>query len=150
MRLTKLPTEIRGGHEGILLVEDDIGVRETAKAALSGFGYRVFSAANGAVALQAWQAHKQTIDLLLTDLIMPDGVTGRELAVRLRDENPNLPIVYMSGYSRELARGGIEFREGTNYLCKPFDLISLAKIVRESLDRGATVAPFAQKGNPVR
>ena len=48
----------------------------------------------------------------------------------------------MSGYGSELARGEFELNEGTDYLCKPFDLISLAKIVRVSLDRGATVAPF--------
>lgn len=142
---TKLPTAVLGGHEGILLVEDDMGVREIAKAALSGLGYRVFSAANGPVALQAWQAHRQTIELLVTDLIMPDGVTGRELGVRLRDDNPHLPIIYMSGYSNELSRGESELKEGSNYLCKPFDLISLAKIVRASLDRGSTVSPFQQK-----
>lgn len=140
--VTKMPTEVPSGHEGILLVEDDRDVREIARAALSGLGYRIFSAANGPLALQAWQAHKPTIELLLTDLIMPDGVTGRELAVRLRDDDPHLPIVYMSGYSNELARGEFELKEGINYLCKPFDLISLAKIVRSSLDRGATVSPF--------
>jgi two-component system, cell cycle sensor histidine kinase and response regulator CckA len=133
---------LRGGHEGILLVEDDVTVREIADAVLSSLGYRIFSAPNGLVALQVWQTHKQIIDLLITDLILPDGVTGRELALRLRDDNTKLPIIYMSGYSTKVAGGDFQMSEGINYLSKPFDLTSLAKIVRASLDRGATKVPF--------
>ncbi|MEO6996296.1 MAG: response regulator [Lacunisphaera sp.] len=139
----EMPPAVRGGHEGILLVEDETVLREIAQAALEGFGYRVFSAPSGLAALQIWESHKQTIELLITDLIMPDGVSGRQLAVLLREENPELPIVYMSGYSNEVAGKGFQLKEGINYLSKPFDLTMLAKIVRASLDRGATQAPFA-------
>ncbi|MEO6995573.1 MAG: response regulator [Lacunisphaera sp.] len=138
-----MPAAVRGGHAGILLVEDELALRQIAQAALESLGYRVFSAPSGLAALQIWQLHRQTIELLLTDLIMPDGVSGRELAVRLREENPRLPIVYMSGYSKAVTGEGLHMNEGINYLSKPFDLTSLAKIVRASLDRGATDAPFA-------
>jgi len=132
-----------GGHEGVLLVEDEASVRIIAEAVLAGLGYRVYSAANGPAALEIWQAHRDNIELLLTDLIMPDGVTGRELAVRLREENPQLPIIYMSGYSREVS-AGYPLTEGINYLSKPFEPTGLAKIVRESIDRGASRSPFTR------
>jgi signal transduction histidine kinase/ActR/RegA family two-component response regulator len=139
----RLAAVMRGGHEGILLVEDDSGVRKLAEVALTRLGYRVFSAYNGSDALQVWQAQKQQIELLLTDMVLPDRMTGRELALRLRSDNPRLPIIYMSGYKAENTAGGVQLREDTNYLAKPFDVVGLAKIVRASLDRGATQAPFA-------
>jgi two-component system cell cycle sensor histidine kinase/response regulator CckA len=138
--------QARGGHEGILLVEDEWAVREIANAALTGLGYRVFCAPSGVAALQVWQANQHEIELLLTDLIMPEGVNGRELAMRLRGDRPGLPIIYMSGYSSEMAGVGFSLLEGTNYLAKPFELSALARIVRSSLDRGATQPPF----NPPR
>jgi two-component system cell cycle sensor histidine kinase/response regulator CckA len=134
---------MRGGHEGILLVEDEQSVREVAEATLAGLGYRVFAARSGRKALPVWDAHKEKIDLLLTDLVMPDGLNGRELAMRLRNARPSLPVVYMSGYSHEVAGDDFPLQPGVNYLPKPFDLSSLAKVVRASLDRGATQAPFA-------
>jgi two-component system cell cycle sensor histidine kinase/response regulator CckA len=133
---------LRGGHEGILLVEDEPAVRAVAESALTGLGYRVFPAPSGLAALQVWAAHKQEIELLLTDLVMPEGVNGRDLALRVRDSNPGLPVVYMSGYSHEVAGYDFPLQEGRNYLPKPFDITSLAKIVRASLDSGATQAPF--------
>jgi PAS domain S-box-containing protein len=143
----KAPMTLPGGHEGILLVEDEAAVRQIAEAGLASLGYRVYSAPSGLAALQVWQSHKQNIELLMTDLIMPDGVTGRELAVRLREEDPHLRIVYMSGYSNEVAGNDFQLREGINYLSKPFDLTSMAKIVRVSLDRGATQAPFGRSSS---
>jgi two-component system, cell cycle sensor histidine kinase and response regulator CckA len=139
----KTGSQVRGGHEGILLVEDELAVREIAEVVLIGLGYRVFTAVSGLAALQVWEARKHEIELLLTDLVMPDGITGRGLGLRLRGDNPRLPIIYMSGYSREAAEEGFPLQEGTNYLPKPFDLSSLAKIVRASLDRGVTQPPFA-------
>jgi two-component system cell cycle sensor histidine kinase/response regulator CckA len=124
-----------GGHEGILLVEDESTVREIAHAALSGLGYRVFPATSGVAALQVWEAHRHEIDLLLTDLVMPEGITGRDLGLRLRESEPDLPIVYMSGYSYDVAGEDFVLKDGVNYLPKPFDLASLARIVRSMLDR---------------
>jgi PAS domain S-box-containing protein len=135
---------LRGGHEGILLVEDESAVRVVAEAALTGLGYRVFSASSGQEALQVWETQRHEIELLLTDLVMP-GITGRDLALRLRESTPRLPVIYMSGYNREMAGGNFALSEGSNFLPKPFDLTSLASLVRISLDRGASNPPFAQR-----
>ncbi len=127
-----------GGHEGILLVEDEAAVRQIAEAALVSLGYRVFSAVNGKAALQVWDAHKQNIDLVITDLIMPEGIGGAELATLLWADNPQIPMLYMSGYSNDATTEELGLEEGVNYLSKPFDLTGLAKIVRSRLDH-ATV-----------
>jgi two-component system cell cycle sensor histidine kinase/response regulator CckA len=137
-------TSLPGGHEGILLVEDESTVREIAHAALTGLGYRVFPATSGVAALQVWEAHRHEIDMLLTDLVMPEGITGRDLGVRLRESEPGLPIVYMSGYSYDVAGDDFVLKEGVNYLPKPFDLASLAKIVRAMLDRGGSRPPMSR------
>jgi CheY-like chemotaxis protein len=126
-----------GGHEGILLVEDETAVRQVAEAALVSLGYRVFAAANGKAALQAWDMHKQNIELVLTDLIMPEGIGGAELAMLLLAENPQLPVLYMSGYSNEVATEELQLEEGVNYLSKPFDLTGLARIVRAMLNHAS-------------
>jgi CheY-like chemotaxis protein len=131
-----------GGHEGILLVEDESTVRDIAQAALTGLGYRVFAATSGLAALQEWEMHRHEVDLLLTDLVMPDGITGRDLAMRLRESAPQLRIIFMSGYSYEVAGDDLVLKEGVNYLPKPFDLASLARIVRGMLDRGQSHPPF--------
>jgi two-component system, cell cycle sensor histidine kinase and response regulator CckA len=133
-----------GGHEGILLVEDEAAVRQIAEAALVSLGYRVFSAPSGRAALQVWDTHKQSIELLVTDLIMPEGIGGRELAVLLLAENPQLPVVYMSGYSNEVASEEFQLEEGVNYLAKPFDLAGFSKIIRASLNRAAIQEPLGR------
>ena len=136
---------IPGGHEGILLVEDEATVRDIAQAALTGLGYRVFTATSGLAALQVWELHRHEVDLLLTDLVMPEGVTGRDLALRLRETAPKLRIIFMSGYSYDVAGDDLALTEGVNYLPKPFDLASLARIVRTMLDRDATRPPFGRE-----
>ena len=138
----QLPAAVRGGHEGILLVEDEPAVRKVAVAALEGLGYRLYIAPSGLAALPVWAKNHAEIDLLLTDLVMPDGISGLELAKRLHDSDPRLPVVFMSGYSHEVAGGEVVFKEGINYLTKPFDLTSLAKIVRANLDASAKRLPI--------
>ena len=137
---------LRGGHEGILLVEDEPAVRKVAESALRGLGYTVFTAPSGLAALKVWEENKYAVDLLLTDMVMPDGVSGRDLAQRLRITNPRLRVVYMSGYSQEVAGGDFHLKEGANYLPKPFDLADLARMVRAGLDRSITQPPFAGPG----
>ncbi len=136
---------LRGGHECILLVEDESAVRVVAEVALVGLGYRVFAAANGMAALQVWDSHRHEIQLLLTDLVMPGGITGRDLAARLRTSAPKLAVIYMSGYSKDLAGGEFPVQEDANFLSKPFDLASLASMVRAGLDRNASSQPFAHR-----
>ncbi len=134
-----------GGHEGILLVEDEAAVRDIAQAALTGLGYRVFAATSGLAALREWEIHRHEVDLLLTDLVMPEGVTGRDLALRLREAAPNLRIIFMSGYSYDVAGHDLALTEGVNYLPKPFDLAGLARIVRTRLDHDASRSPFGRE-----
>jgi PAS domain S-box-containing protein len=125
---------LRGGNETILLVEDDAYFRASLRKALSQFGYRVLEAINGIEALEVWKQHQSEVRLLLTDMVMPGGVTGKDLGERFSKENPKLKIVYMSGYSAEVAGKGFPLKEGVNFLTKPFQADKLAQIVRSNLD----------------
>lgn len=136
---------IRGGHETIFFVEDEEAVRTLGAAALAGLGYRVICAASGVEALQLWQAHRHEIDLLVTDLVMPGGINGRELAERLLPDHPKMPVIYMSGYSHEVAGKDLLLVDGRNYLAKPFDVAKLAKTVRTNLDRSGSRKPFTSQ-----
>lgn len=120
-----------GGHEKILLVEDDADVRMVARDVLEVSGYRIWDAANGLEALEIWKASDVKMDLLLTDIIMPGGLNGRELADRLRKEHPGLKVILMSGYSADRL-GNIQAQ--SHILHKPFSLENLAETVRQCLD----------------
>jgi len=126
---------VRSGHETILLVEDELSLRTSTRKILAHLGYRVLEAANGAEALNLWQHHRLAIKLLLTDLVMPGGMTGRELAEQLLAQNPRLKVVYSSGYSAEIAGKDFALEEGVNFLPKPFESRKLAEIIRNRLDQ---------------
>ncbi len=119
-----------GGSESILVVEDEEPVRRLLQQVLELHGYRVEVVGSGAEALQRARA----FDLVLTDMIMPGGVSGRDLATRLLTTKPSLKFVYMSGYTRELTEHDGELREGTNFLQKPFGPTQLLACVRTCLD----------------
>ena len=123
------------GTETILVVEDEPTLRSLIVRMLERQGYRVLHAASGVAALEVWRVHRNAIDLLLTDLLMPDGMTGRELAERLRHDRPELKVIYSSGYSEEVTGPGEPLVEGVNFLQKPYEPNTLAKTVRELLDR---------------
>jgi two-component system, cell cycle sensor histidine kinase and response regulator CckA len=120
--------------ETILLVEDDAAVRLLTKAVLARKGYQVLEAANGMEALWVWSGHHAPIHLLLTDMVMPHGMTGRELAVELQQRNPQLKVIFTSGYSAELASGEMKLQEGENFLPKPWAPQQLLEVVRRCLD----------------
>jgi signal transduction histidine kinase/CheY-like chemotaxis protein len=125
-------SRVSGGNESILVVEDEAAVRVLAVKILGAQGYRVQSAPSGAAALELWRQKPGVFDLLLTDLIMPGGVSGAQLGEILRTGQPGLRIIYMSGY-----RGGTTGGEvGANFLQKPFDPAQLAAAVRNCLDSG--------------
>lgn len=126
--------EIDGGSETILLVEDEAALRALARQILQRKGYRVLEAESGLKALTVWEKHAEEIDLLLTDMVMPDGVNGRELAQRLQSECAELKVVYTSGYSMALESFESELREGWNFLQKPYHPRKLVKTIRERLD----------------
>jgi CheY-like chemotaxis protein len=131
-----------GGGETILLVEDEAEVRAVARFALVRQGYRVLEAEHGARALTVWTEHSAQIKLLLTDVVMPGGISGVDLALRLRKEQPALRVIYMSGYNPEMAGKSFALKEGVNFLPKPFDMATLTRVVRSSLDRAGSAAPF--------
>jgi PAS domain S-box-containing protein len=122
------------GSETVLLVEDDANLRHVFRLVLSRLGYKVLEAENGVVALQLWHQHKDCIRLLLTDNIMPEGITGMQLAVQLRTEQPGLAVIICSGYNMDLAGRAIVAQDGLRHLPKPCDPATLAKVVREVLD----------------
>jgi two-component system, cell cycle sensor histidine kinase and response regulator CckA len=124
--------ESKGGTETILLVEDNAGVRLTMRYLLRQCGYRVLEAASGVAALPVWQAHRDEIDLLLTDMVMPDGMSGQELAQRLQRERAELKVVLASGYSAEIIKRNV--KGGFTLLQKPFERETLASTVRQALD----------------
>jgi PAS domain S-box-containing protein len=128
-----IDTHIKGGTETILLVEDEPVLRELARVILKDYKYRVLEAATGHEALKVWERNNGRIDLLLTDMVMPEGMSGRELAEELKARKPDLRIVYTSGYSSDVMGGDMGLRD-TMFLQKPYPPPLLAKTVRECLD----------------
>lgn len=130
------PAEATGGTETVLLVEDDEGVRRTAREHLLALGYTVIEAENGPAALQQLQA-QGGIELLFTDVVMPGGMTGRELAdaaVRLR---PGLRVLYTSGYTENAIVHHGRLDSGVLLLAKPYRRADLARAVRAALQAPA-------------
>jgi PAS domain S-box-containing protein len=129
------PVELRGGRETILVVEDDLSLRNLAVRLLEQYGYRVFEASNGVMAAELWRLQGGVIDLLLTDVIMPGGVSGGKLAEQLRSEKPQLKVIFMSGYPGAVASRGVILTSGMSFIQKPFATTKLVQAVRESLDQ---------------
>lgn len=138
------PDEVRGGKETILVVEDEPVLRELIREVLSQYEYHVIEAGSGVEALRIWDEFDGRIDLLLTDMVMPEGMNGRELASQLKKRKPELKVIYSSGYSPEAT--GRDFGQGdTVFLSKPYLPPQLARTVRHCLDehrkRGQTLVP---------
>jgi two-component system, cell cycle sensor histidine kinase and response regulator CckA len=127
-------THIKGGSETIFVVEDESALRELVLEILQQYGYRTIEAANGLQALQVWREHKNKIDLLLTDVVMPNGVSGRELAEQILADNPRVKVIYTSGYPIDVLGRDFTPKEGLVFLQKPYKPTTLARTVRECLD----------------
>ena len=123
-----------GGTETILVVEDERDLREIITRTLNRHGYRVFQAVDGNNALQIWHDYKNEIQLVFTDVIMPGGMNGRELAEKLWAEKPNLKVIFSTGYGADALGKGFKLDPDLNYLQKPYLPHALARIVRKSLD----------------
>jgi CheY-like chemotaxis protein len=127
---------VRAGTETILLVEDELGVRQLVCEMLLRLGYQILQASGGAEALRLFEQHQGSIDLLITDVIMPQ-MSGRELAQRLKALQPSLKVLYISGYTDDmLAHHGV-LESNVFLLQKPFAPDELAKKLREVLDAPA-------------
>jgi len=132
---TRESLEMPAGNETILVVEDDDSMRELVCNILELCGYTVLNAADGAAALNLWKDSADRIEVMLTDVILADGISGWQLAKRLRAEHPKLKVVYTSGYPIQEVRKDTEpLSEGLNFLQKPFQAQKLAQAVRACLD----------------
>jgi CheY-like chemotaxis protein len=131
------------GNETILLVEDESGVRQMLREVLSKAGYRVWESESGAKALEQWGAKLRQIDLLVTDIVMP-GMNGLQLAEELRNQRPDLRVIFMSGHPGEMTGEMINRQGGSDpapdLLSKPFSPVVLVRKAREVLDQPSNPA----------
>jgi len=134
------PESVTGGSETIFLVEDEPVLREMARDILESYGYRILEASSGKEALGMWNLTRGKIDLLLTDMIMPDGVSGAELAQRLLAGQPHLKIVFTSGYTANEVSPEVLTKTRARFLQKPYTHDMLAKTVRDALDETSPVS----------
>ena len=137
VRSESAPIRSNSGSETVLLVEDDARVRALVATMLRRSGYAVLDAEGGEQALEIMRAHRGSIDLLLTDVVMP-AMNGRILAERLQTLSPGTRVLFMSGYSDDaIVRAGVLAAEGA-FLQKPFSSAALAAKVRQVLEGGAS------------
>ena len=136
-------TVIRGGAETILVVEDEASLRELVTKVLRSYGYQVLEAAHGKEALRVWQGSATKPALLLTDMMMPEGLSGWELATHIRQEVPDMKVLFTSGYSPEIFGGDVQLDVNSNFLPKPYHPRLLARTVRSCLDNERPERPQA-------
>ncbi|MEW6659502.1 MAG: ATP-binding protein [Thermodesulfobacteriota bacterium] len=131
------PAQAAGGIETILLVEDDVALRELMSKVLGKYGYQVREASNGNEALAVCEKEEGPIHLLLTDVVLPQ-MSGRELAGRVAHLCPEIKVLYMSGYTTNaIVHHGV-LDAGINFIQKPVKVLSLLHKVRQVLDGGAS------------
>jgi len=128
-----VPAGTRGGHETLLVVEDEKGVRDLVRDILEMAGYDVLTAPTPAEAERLCREDTRHIHLLLTDIVMPE-MSGLQLAAQLKEQRPELRIMYMSGFPEPIVSDGETAAPGPHFLSKPFDRATLLKSVRAALD----------------
>lgn len=119
--------------ETILLVDDEAPIRRMVKSVLQRASYEVIEAETGVQALALWESHKNRVNLLLTDMVMPDGVTGRDLAQQLQRSKPGLNVVYTSGYELDAEASRDTSERGVHFLQKPYDMRKLLETVHYAM-----------------
>jgi two-component system cell cycle sensor histidine kinase/response regulator CckA len=127
--------DVRGGNETILLIEDEAPLRALDRSILEGYGYEVIEADSAGSAMEQWRENQSRISLLLTDIVIPGGAAGPDLAKKFHAEKPTLRIIFSSGYSVDVVEKDFELREGVNFLQKPYSPHRLAQAVREVLEQ---------------
>jgi len=138
-----LPADLPHGSATILLVEDEPAVREIAVEILRGLGYHVLDAADGEEALRVFGAHAAAVDLLLTDVVLPGALRGRDLAERITAVRPEVRVLFMSGYTENSIVHHGRLDPGVQLINKPFKRDQLARKVAEVLHGQGTEAGTA-------
>jgi PAS domain S-box-containing protein len=126
------PRAVARGNATVLVVEDEPLVRQTVAYSLQRLGHRVVEATSGLDALRVWGEHGDAIDLVITDMVMPGGVSGVQLVERMRETRPRLRAIVMSGYSLQLSSEVLA--PGIAFLPKPFSVAALSGAIDEALD----------------
>jgi len=126
-------THIEGKGETILLVDDEDVVRIVSSEVLENHGYQVIQAGDGKGAMNAFEAHLFEIDLIILDIVMPK-MNGDEVARNIRQQRPDIPIIFMTGYDKEHVISGVEQMENCLVLGKPFQYEELSHMLRKLLD----------------
>ncbi len=131
------------GSGTVLIAEDEEAVSLLATCTFEEHGFKVIAAPNAAEALQLWERHSSEVVLLFTDMVMPGGMSGHDLASRLRTQRPALPVIFSSGYSRDLLKGGMQLLEGVNYLPKPYRPADLSAMIAAAFAAASPTAAAA-------
>jgi CheY-like chemotaxis protein len=118
------------------VAEDEESLQRLLKGMLTSLGYKVILTNNGASAVEAYASHRDQIDLVLLDMVMP-RMGGREAYERMRTLGSDVPAIFMSGYSAEIARGRFVLETGAEFIQKPYGIVALSHKVRETLDAHA-------------
>lgn len=148
VQVARPPEDVVGGVETVLVVEDDSAVRHVALTLLRELGYNCLEAPNAHQALEILADPKTAVDVLFTDVILPGGMLGRELATRAQSLNPKLRVLFTSGYTRNAIVHNAHVDEDVVFLSKPYKKGELARKLRQVLDASAVrekpgVAPEA-------
>jgi CheY-like chemotaxis protein len=144
-----VPADLPRGSATILVVEDEAGVREIAVAILRNLGYRVLEAPDGDEGLLVFGAHAAEVDLLLTDVVLPGKIRGRELAERITAIRPEVKVLFMSGYTENSIVHHGRLDDGVQLLGKPFKREQLARKIAEVLGVTAGSDATAEGDNVV-
>jgi CheY-like chemotaxis protein len=126
-------SDLAGGRETILVAEDEPALRSLTERLLTGLGYTVLVAEHGAQALEIFGKRRDEIDLLLLDIVMP-GKGGNDVYARVRASGSEVPVVFMTGYSADVAPHALGGEPACRILYKPYDLDELASVVRTVLE----------------
>jgi PAS domain S-box-containing protein len=124
---------IRGGEETILIAEDEIALLELMREVLGQYRYKILTASTGVEALKVWEQHQGAVDLLFTDMVMPGGMSGGDLAAKLKQQKPELKVIFTSGYNSAMVGKDLS-RGDTIFLPKPYQPDEAAKLIRNTLD----------------
>jgi CheY-like chemotaxis protein len=125
---------LKGGNETVLIAEDDVQVRELTKEVLKGFGYKVIEATDGADAVRVFNDNKDAVQLLILDVIMPKK-NGKEVYDEIKEINPGVKAIFMSGYTADMIHKRGILEEGLNFISKPILPDELLRRIREVLDQ---------------